>query len=143
MTQTALFAPLLLMVFLTFFVGFLLLGLRIRSVKLGKIDHRYFYLNRESRGSKMPEHLIQAEQHYSNLFEVPVLFYLLVIALFVTHQVDGFQIVMAWLFVGTRIIHSWIHLTHNKLLWRMRTFVAGVIVLVLAWGEFAVNYLIR
>ncbi|MEE8076849.1 MAG: MAPEG family protein [Candidatus Binatia bacterium] len=46
-----------------------------------------------------------------NLFELPVLFYAGCIVAFVTGTVDTLLVGTAWLFVLTRYVHSYFHLT--------------------------------
>ena len=122
--------PALAMVFLTFMVGFVLVGLRIRAVRSGEVNPRYFLLN---RGAKLPEHLVRLEQHFSNLFELPLLFYFLVLTLYVTGHVDKLMLGLLWLFVASRIVHTVIHTTANRLVWRMRSYLLGGILLLLGW----------
>lgn len=136
MTKEMILYPLLAIVILTFFVGFLLLRLRFKAVKQDSLNPRHFLLN---KGGKAPEYMVKTEQHYLNLFELPVLFYLLVIALYVTQRVDMVQLVLAWVFVFSRVIHTAIHLTINRLVWRMRAFVSGAVLLLLAWIYFGWN----
>ncbi|MDG6772858.1 MAPEG family protein [Thiomicrorhabdus sp. ZW0627] len=136
MTNEMILYPLLAMALLTFFVGFSLLRLRFKAVKQDSLNPRYFLLN---KGGKAPEYLVKTEQHYLNLFELPILFYLLVITLYVTQQVDMVQLVLAWGFVFSRIAHTVIHLTINRLVWRMRAFVTGAVMLLLSWIYLGLN----
>ena len=53
-----------------------------------------------------------------NLFELPVLFYALVLYLFVTDQVDATYVTSAWVFVVFRVLHSAVHCTFNLVLLR-------------------------
>lgn len=136
MTQETIFYPLIAMVLLTFSVAFSLLRLRFKAVKKDGLNPGYFLLN---KGGKTPQYLVKAEQHYLNLFELPVLFYLLTVALYVTRQVDMLQLVLAWGFVLSRVIHTTIHLSINRLVWRMRAFVSGALFLLSSWVYFGWN----
>jgi hypothetical protein len=53
-----------------------------------------------------------------NLFEIPVLFYALVLYLFATNQVDGSHVGAAWIFVVFRVLHSAVHCTINIVMLR-------------------------
>ena len=53
-----------------------------------------------------------------NLFEIPVLFYALVLYLFVTQQVDTVYVIAAWVFVVFRALHSAVHCTFNLIILR-------------------------
>ena len=45
-----------------------------------------------------------------NLFEMPVLYFALVPLLLVTGEAGDVQVVLAWIYVGLRAVHSWIHI---------------------------------
>ncbi|PLA74552.1 hypothetical protein CYQ88_05585 [Hydrogenovibrio sp. SC-1] len=132
--QPLIFFPLLLLVFLTFYVGVRMLFLRVKAVKQDGLVPQYFQFN---RGAKLPPYLIQCEQHYQNLFELPVLFYLLVITLFVTQQVTVWQLFLSCVFVVTRFWHAWEHLGSNFLIRRRNAFLIGSLVLIVGWVSFA------
>ena len=53
-----------------------------------------------------------------NLFEIPVLFYALVLYLFATRQVDRLYVDAGWVFVAFRTLHSAVHCTFNIVLLR-------------------------
>lgn len=48
-----------------------------------------------------------------NLFEVPTIFYAMVLYLFVTNQVDSAYLKAAWIFAAFRWFHSAVHVTIN------------------------------
>ncbi len=73
---------------------------------------------------------------YMNLLELPVLFYVLCLALYTTKQVDGLHVTMAWVFVGSRLVHSLVHLTYNNVIHRGAVFGVGVVVLLAMWVRF-------
>ncbi|MBU0654537.1 MAG: MAPEG family protein [Gammaproteobacteria bacterium] len=130
MPQTFVLYPAFAMALLTFAVAIWLLRCRIKAVKAG-LTPAYFKLN---HGARLPDYLVQATQHYDNLFEMPVLFYVVVVLTYVTQQADWALLLLAWAYVGARIAHAGIHLTHNKLRQRMRVFLLSYGLLVLIWG---------
>lgn len=65
-------------------------------------------------GPAPPEPVVVIHQHFSNLFEVPVLFYAGCISLFVTRAVDSVALSLAWTFVVARLLHTVIVLTTNR-----------------------------
>ncbi len=89
----------------------------------------------------MPDYLARVEQHYQNLFELPVLFYVLQLALYASGSVTAVQLVLAWGFVATRLLHTVIHTTVNRLRWRMLVFSAGALLLMVSWGVFLAHLL--
>jgi hypothetical protein len=80
-----------------------------------------------------------AADNYRNLFELPVLFYAICLALYVTDLVAPAQLLLAWTFVGLRVLHSWIQVTSNRVMHRFRAFVAGMVCVFGMWGLFAVQ----
>ena len=59
----------------------------------------------------------------------------------VTNQVDTPLILLAWVFVGLRLWHAWIHTTHNTVRHRFSVFLAGTMVLLVMWIYFAFSIL--
>ena len=65
-----------------------------------------------------PAAVSNPSDNLKNLFEIPVLFYALVLYLFVTHQVDAAYVSAAWIFVAFRALHSAVHCTINVVMLR-------------------------
>lgn len=138
MQQTLMLYPAFAMALLTFVVAIWLLRCRIRAVRTG-LTPIYFNLN---RGAKLPSYLVQATQHYDNLFEMPILFYVAIIIIYITQQVDGLLIALAWGYVGARFIHTVIHLGHNKVRHRLWAFLLSYALLVTMWVWLFIKLLI-
>lgn len=81
----------------------------------------------------------QSSDNFRNLFEAPVLFYTLCGFLAITRLTTLFILACAWGYVALRGFHTYIHLTHNKVVRRFQAFVASTIVLYVMWGLFAVR----
>jgi hypothetical protein len=71
-----------------------------------------------------------------NLLEVPLLFYVVCLALYVTHHVQPGCLRLAWAYVALRIVHSLIHLTSNNVRQRLAFFAVSNFVLVALWTWF-------
>lgn len=128
MQQTAILYPLLAMTFVIYGVGIWLYKVRMQALKEGT-SFTYFKLNR----GEMPAYALQAEQHFANLFETPVLFYVIGLLAYMVQQVDIGLVLLAWSYVGIRIYHAWIHLGQNKLLRRRNSFASSISVLLIMW----------
>jgi len=89
-----------------------------------------------------PARTTQVANAFSNQFEVPVLFYVLIVLLIATRHADLLFVVLAWLFVITRLVQAGIHVTDNVVLRRFRAYAAGVLVLLVMWIIFAVEMLL-
>jgi hypothetical protein len=83
----------------------------------------------------------KAADNYRNLFEMPVLFYVLCICLFLTQSVSTGFLVGAWLYVALRYAHSYIQCTSNKVRHRFMAFIASVVVLIGMWLVWTIQQL--
>jgi len=77
--------------------------------------------------------------NYRNLFEMPVLFFALVPLLLVTSQDSHVQVVLAWIYVALRYLHSFVHVGPKKVQVRAMLFVVSAIVLSAMWIGFAID----
>jgi len=72
-------------------------------------------------------------RNYMNLLELPMLFYVVCIVLYLTAGTSTATIALAWVFVVLRIAHSLIHLTYNRVVHRLAAFTASNLALVVLW----------
>lgn len=100
---------------------------RLKAARSGDVDYRIFKVYRNKQN--MPDTMLKMSNHYDNLMTMPVLFYLITMMIYVTQNVDTTFVVLAWAFVATRLVHSFIHLGQNHPLKRFFAFGAGVMVL--------------
>jgi hypothetical protein len=124
------------LVFLTGFVW-----LRLGSDRLGELRSRRIHPQQVATSKQMNETMqnVQSADHFRNLFEVPVLFYVLCAFLAVTRLTTLLLLACAWGYVMLRAAHTYVHLTSNKVVRRFQVFVASTIVLYVMWGIFAVR----
>lgn len=80
-----------------------------------------------------------AADNYRNLFELPVLFYTICLALYASDLVVPAQVFLAWSFVAFRILHSWIQVTTNRVMNRFRAFILSMACVFAMWALFAVR----
>lgn len=74
------------------------------------------------------EGLLAIRRNVANLFELPVIFYALCLTAFAAGVADDTTVILAWVFTGSRLIHSAIHITYNNVLHRFLVFAAGLTV---------------
>ena len=98
---------------------------RYSAVIRREVDHHYY----EVYHGEEPPHLRVLSRHFSNLVEIPPLFYIACIIAFVTEQQSGLVIGLAWAYVALRFLHSYIHLGRNVVAQRFKVFVASILVL--------------
>jgi len=78
-----------------------------------------------------------AANNLRNLFEMPVLYFALVPLLMITHHANHLQVLLAWIFVVLRALHSFIHIGPKKVQPRFMVYLASCIVLSAMWIGFA------
>lgn len=137
MPLRAVLLPLFVEVALT--LGLLLwLGyLRNRDLKSGAVKPAQIAL----RERHWPRRTLQVGNAFSNQFEAPVLFYLLTVLEIVTRHADFTFVVLASVFVLTRLGHALVHTTSNRVMLRGTVYAAGILVLIVMWMLFIVRIL--
>jgi hypothetical protein len=88
-----------------------------------------------------PPDVVSSSDNLKNLFELPVIFYALVLYLYATNGVDSAYLVAAWIFFLCRILHSAVHCTFNLIPLRfffylMASLALWFMVLRVAWRLF-------
>ena len=91
--------------------------------------------------SAWPERATQIGRSFQNQLETPMLFYVLTALAIITQKADLLFVIMAWLFVLTRLAHAYVHVTSNHMNLRFKAFLAAVAVLMTMWTIFAVRVL--
>ena len=89
-----------------------------------------------------PTRATQIGNCFSNQFEIPVLFYVLIALALPLRHADLFIVLMSWVFVVTRFIHAGIFVTSNNVRQRGLVWFAGALVLLAMWIYFALKILL-
>lgn len=127
--------PLLAMVALTVLVWGWLYVTRVREVRAKRIPVQE--LANRSRATQVLQNVSGPSDNLLNLFELPVLFYVAVLLLYVTDRGDGIYLVMAWAYALLRAAHSFIHCTYNRVTHRFGVYLLSGVVLWLMWIRLA------
>jgi hypothetical protein len=122
--------PMFAMVLLTAFVLAILFRSRVGAVRQGLVSAAYF---RIYQGESEPESSAKRARHFTNLFEAPVLFYVVCLAAMITHLTGVGMQVLAWVYVAARLVHSFVHLGRNRLKHRMRAYFFSWFILIAMW----------
>ncbi|MBC7969282.1 MAG: MAPEG family protein [Verrucomicrobia bacterium] len=125
MTQEAIFSPFFATVLLTFLVWVYMYIRRIHFMTSRTMSPQELSPNTLAQLS--PPGVSNPSDNLKNLFELPVLFYALVLYLFVTKQVDAVYVNAAWVFVGFRALHSAVHCTFNLIILRFYLYLFSTI----------------
>ncbi|MGH0035709.1 MAG: MAPEG family protein [Myxococcota bacterium] len=126
MDQTAIFAPVLATMGLTFIVWVYMYIRRIRFINANQISPKDLAVPGALAELSPPE-VSNPSDNLKNLFEIPVLFYALAILLFVTQQVDAVYVVAGWIFVVFRALHSAVHCTVNIVMLRFNLYLVSTL----------------
>jgi len=116
MNQSAIFAPFLATMLLTLIVWFYMYFKRIPLIQKSKVNPNDLTPAELARIS--PRSVSNPSDNLKNLFELPTLFYGLVLYLFVTNKVDETYLIAAWIFAAFRVLHSAVHCTVNIVILR-------------------------
>jgi hypothetical protein len=126
MDQNAIFAPFFAQMFLTLLVWVYMYARRIPFIvglKLTQAD-----MAKAGELARLsPAAVSNPSDNLKNLFEIPVLFYALVLFLYATRQVDALYLGAAWVFVAFRVAHSIVHCTFNLVLLRFYLYLTATL----------------
>ena len=93
---------------------------------------------------EFPDRLRSARQQYQNMFELPILFYLLCLVNIFFNNYSQVDIILAWGFVLFRIVHFFIRLQNQKninIIPRTLVFIASLIFLTIGWITFLLKFI--
>ena len=100
---------------------------RTLAVRSGRVGYAAF-----AHGEEPPE-IDRITRNLSNQFELPVIFYAVVVLLIATGRVTAIDVAAAWVFVAGRVIHTLVQTLTDNVPLRGQVFLinfAGVMVLV-------------
>lgn len=130
----ALLGPIFALVLLTVLVGIAMTLVRNLAVLIGKASVRYY----QAYAAETPDERIERPARtFNNLLQVPMLFYVACSLLIATGRVDSIQVTLAWIFVISRVVHTFIYIAFNRVSYRFAAFFAGCITLTVMWARFA------
>jgi hypothetical protein len=99
---------------------------RIAAVKAREMQRSQYVLVENE-----PPHLARLTNNVRNQFELPVLFYALVLMLVAINRVTMLDVILAWIFVILRVVHFFAHTKGQNVLVRMRFFGFGLLAVML------------
>jgi hypothetical protein len=122
--QAAILGPVFAMIAVTFVVWVYMYARRIPFIR--SLDPNVV-LTPMKLAELSPPAVANPSDNLKNLFEIPVLFYTLALALFATGRVDGVYVAAAWVFVVFRALHSAVHCTVNVILVRFALYLVSTL----------------
>ena len=122
--------PMAALAMLTFMVLLLVPRARFKAARNRQVTVKDF---RYGESANVPGEVSIPNRNLINLLEMPVLFYVACLTLFVTRSADHLFVYLAWAYFALRLGHSLVHLTYNNVMHRLSVFTASNIVLAIIW----------
>jgi hypothetical protein len=120
------------MIFYVFYMWLLILNtfrVRVKALK----DKRVKLSQYKANSGEIPDDVVVVANHFNNQFQVPMLFFVvcgIVLGLGLENQ---YTVALAWAFVGSRLGHTYEHLTKNRPMIRGYWYTAGWLIIMALW----------
>ena len=125
MNNDLIFLPVLAHIILIFMVYIYLGRVKTRAIEEGNVDRQNASLNPKA----WPEYVVKVSNNLDNQFESPILFYMLSVIYYLTNNVNNILIFIMGIYVLSRYIHAYVHVTSNYVPYRYNFFVIGLLTL--------------
>ncbi len=133
MQMDSFLTPVLALIVWTLFVWIWMYALRLPAIARQKIppqDARH-----PCSLDVLPSHVRAVADNYNHLLEQPVIFYALVIYVDLVGHGNRFALWLAWIYVGLRVVHSFVQNTINYVPLRFFIFALGTVALMILAGR--------
>ena len=125
--------PVVALAFLTMIVWLHMYAVRISEVRKRGLEIESLTPFNRDLGVRF----LTSGDNLRNLFEMPVLFYAAAAITLATETQDFALVAMASVYVALRYVHSFVHITYNRISHRFMVYVMSSIVLFVLWGRLA------
>jgi hypothetical protein len=140
MEHNLILQPLFALIMLTAAVWVFMYVRRLAFILNNQIDPQRI-ATPEKLNAVIPAEINNSSNNLKNLFELPIIFYVLCLVLLATQRVDMIFLYSAWAYVGLRAIHSLIHCTFNVVNLRFAAYFLSSLVLWFIAGRLAISVL--
>ena len=130
MQNTAILHPVFALAAWTFLVLLLIPFYRVRAGRRREIRSEDF---KYGESATVPPYVSIPNRNYMNLLELPILFYVVCLLIYITSSSSPHATQLAWAYVALRIIHSMIHLSYNNVMHRLTAFALSNFALISLW----------
>ena len=131
-TSMTIFWPMIAQVAVTFTVWLRLYHVRTKEMASKRLSPQII----ATRHTASALQDTSASDNLRNLFELPVLFYVICCMLAIADAVSTLQLALAWSFVLLRATHSFIHVTYNRVMHRFLAYSLGGFCMFAMWAVF-------
>ncbi len=101
---------------------------RLHFFAAHRIDPQAFATRAKALGAG-PDAIQNPANNFSNLLELPVVFYVVCFYLYAAAEVDTFYLACAWAFFALRVVHSVIQCTFNRVVLRFGAYALAALAL--------------
>lgn len=112
---------------------------RTAAVMSGEVKRSAIVLDNRN----WPDRLRQLGNNFDNQFQTPMLWYACVAFAMITGMADTFLIVLSWIFLASRLAHSYIHTGSNDLPKRFYVYLVGFGAVSAMWLWFAFRFFLQ
>ncbi|NVD44157.1 MAPEG family protein [Qipengyuania atrilutea] len=131
MTQSQILQPIVVLLIWTMIMWAWMYATRIPAMSKRNVDiQRLVNDPDDSLDRQLPVQVQWKAHNYNHLHEQPTVFYAVALLLAFIGQGDGMNALLAWIYVGLRVIHSIVQVTANKVMVRFILFAISSIVLI-------------
>jgi len=132
MMKIELLYPIAFSIFHTFSLLIYMFLKRKQAIAQKKIDYHYFLAYQTK--FEVPSDLKIIERHFNNQFQTPIIFYITCLTGAIFLGEHFLFSLFSWLFVITRLIHTYIHLGSNDLKMRPYIYGLGWFIILIMWA---------
>jgi hypothetical protein len=140
MQQTTIFGPVYATLLLTFMVWVYMYIRRISFITTNALTPEQLAVP-GALAELTPAEVSNPSDNLQNLFEIPVLFYVLALYLFATDQVDTTYVIAGWIFVAFRVLHSAVHCTINIVMLRFYLYLLSTVAVWFIAARSLINFM--
>ena len=130
MNDRLIFLPFLAQMLLTMYVYFSLGRAKSKATTAGLVNQA----RRGLHDDAWPDNVLQISNNIRNQFELPVLFYSLIAMIWMLGAASMFAQIVAWLFVASRVVHTYVHTGSNYVPLRRGVFTFGFLTIAVLWA---------
>lgn len=129
MFASSLAYPLIAMALLVFIAWFSMFFKRMSEIN--KHNLRFQDLNVFNKN--LTKKFLTSGDNYRNLFEMPVMYYVAILLVIILKIDNPFYLYTAWGYVLIRYLHTFIHITYNKVFHRFLMYAFSCFILLIIW----------
>ena len=127
--RSSILAPAIALVLWSFVMLIWLYATRIPALRMNRIAYDPERPAEEFH-AQLPARVRWKADNYNHLMEQPTVFYAVALSLALLGQGGGTNATLAWVYVGIRVVHSFIQATFNKIEVRFAVFVLSSLLLI-------------